>query len=161
MHPIERSLCVRKPRLQTTKDIRIRSCAEADTVHYAGKANVRLRRQKNVCPHAGLNMLERTFAKVADCPPCARIDQREYLLTHMRVSALRYRKVGHTRIKRCIDPTITEIVAGGFYCRRAGATLVDKRFERGHGMYRLLMLGMARFHGPPRAVVPRHGPVPS
>src|SRR5467141_2692090 len=57
MYPIERSLCVRKPRLQTPKDIGIWSCAEADTVHYAGKANVRLRREKNVCRHARLDML--------------------------------------------------------------------------------------------------------
>src|ERR1700733_594516 len=145
MHPIERSLCVRKPRLQTAKDIRIWSCAEADTVHYAGKVNVRLRRQKNVCPHAGLDMLERTFAKIADCPPCARVDECEHLLAYVRVGALRDRKVRHTRIEWRIDPAITEIVAGSFYCRCAGATLVDKRFERGHGMYRLLMLGMALF----------------
>src|SRR5258708_3459358 len=122
MHPIERSLCVRKPRFQTAKDIRIWSRAEADTVHYAGKANVWLRRQKNVCPHAGLDMLERAFAKVADCPPCARIDQREHLLTYVRVGALGDRKVGHTRIERRIDPAIIEIVPGGFYRRRPGAT---------------------------------------
>src|SRR5260370_2872395 len=115
MHPIERSRCVRKRRLQAAKDIRIRSCAEADTVHYAGKANVRLRRQKNVCPHAGLDMLERTFAKIADCPPSAGIDQRKHLLPNMRVGALRDRKVGYTRIERCIDPAITEIVSGAFY----------------------------------------------
>src|SRR5258708_19743899 len=111
MHPIERSLCVRKPRLQTTKDIRIRSCAEADTVHYAGKANVRLRRQKNVCPHARLDMLERAFAKVADCPPSAGIDQRKHLLPNMRVGALRNRKVRYTRTELFIHPPITVIVA--------------------------------------------------
>src|SRR5258708_33919495 len=100
------------------------SCAEADTVHFPGKANVRLRWKKDVCPHAGLDMLQRTLAKVADCPPCARIDQCEHLLTHMRVSTLGNRKVGHTRIERCVDSAIIEIVSGGFYRRGPSATLV-------------------------------------
>src|ERR1700733_10735355 len=97
------------------KDICIWSCAEAYTVHFSGKANVRLRWKKDICPHAGLDTLKRTFAKVADCPPSAGIDQREHLLTHMRVSTLGNRKVGYTRVERCVDPTIIEIVSCGFY----------------------------------------------
>ena len=43
MYPIEGSLCIRKSRLQTAKAPGVWSCAETDTVHDPGKANVRLR----------------------------------------------------------------------------------------------------------------------
>src|SRR5882724_6363246 len=87
MHPIQRPLHVRKAFLQTTKVIRAGSHSETDAVNDAGEAYVRLGHHVNVGSHSGCNLFQLAFTEVGHGPPGARINQREYLLAHMSVSA--------------------------------------------------------------------------
>ena len=67
--------------------IRIRGHAEADAVHHARKTHFWLRHHVNISAHPGRDVLKLAFAEIGDRPPGARVNQREHLLTHMRVGA--------------------------------------------------------------------------
>src|SRR5258707_15691896 len=102
-------------------------------------------------------MLKRSFTKITNRPPGTRVNQREHLLTYVGVRAFGDSEIRHARVERCVDPTVVEVVAGGFHRRRSSPTLVDERFERGYGILGLFVLGLALFEDSFGAFVLRRG----
>src|SRR5260370_34653874 len=147
MHPVERSLYVGQAWSQSAENVGTRRYAETDAVHYPGKAHIRFGQHINIGRHPRHDVLKRAFAEITNCPPGARVNQCEHLLTHMRVGAFGDGEVCHTCVERRIDSAVVEVIPGGLHRRGSLPTLVDEWFERSYGMCRLFLLCLALFEG--------------
>src|SRR5271163_4671465 len=90
-------------------------------------------------------MLELAFPEIADRPPNAGINEREYFLADVRIRPLGNREIRYASVKRGIDPAVIEIVPGVLHRRLFSAPLVDEGFQRRDRMLGLLVLGRSRF----------------
>src|SRR5215471_10376307 len=74
VHPVQGSLHIRKPRLQSADNVGIWSNSKTYAVHDAGKARIWFRHYINIGPHSGRDVLELTFSEVTDGPPRPSVD---------------------------------------------------------------------------------------
>src|SRR4051812_8212979 len=88
VHPVQRTLHLRKTGLQGADAIRIRRHAETDAFHGGSEAHVGLGHDIDVGAHARCDELELALAEVRHGPPGARVDEVDLLRPAMAVTAL-------------------------------------------------------------------------
>src|SRR5271163_4315691 len=125
MHPIQGSLHIGKAGLQRANEIGIRGNTEADTVHNAGKTQVRSREHVNIGVHSRHDVSELALAEIADGPPHASVNQRKELLSYVRVGAFGDSEVSYACVEGRIHAAVVQIVASSLNGRSAGAALAS------------------------------------
>src|ERR1700758_2606911 len=108
MYPVQRTLYIRKPGLQSANNIRIRRDSETEAIHHSREANVRFRQNINIGPHPRGNAFELPFTEIPDGPPSTGVDQSEHLLTDVGLGTLGYREVGHTSLKWGVNTAVVQ-----------------------------------------------------
>jgi hypothetical protein len=145
--PIERSLHIREAVLKTANQIGIWRDPKANALHKAGETPIGLGHHVNIGSHSGDNVRQLPFAEIGNDPPSARVNQSKYLLTYMGVGAFRNLEVCHSRLERCANPAVIEVIARAPYRGFPGASLVDERFKGGDSISGLLVLRFALLQG--------------
>jgi hypothetical protein len=70
--------------------------------------------------------------KVGQRPPCARVNQREDLLAHMRIFTRGDRQIRNECVEWSVDTAVIQVILGVLHLRVSRAPLGDQRIEREH-----------------------------
>ena len=131
MHPVQGALHVGQSVAQVADDVAGGRNPEADAIDDAVEANRGAREHVHKGLHARCDVLELRLAEIADGPPRPRVDEREDLLSGVRVSAFGKNEVGDAGVEGRVDLAVVEVVLGGLHRGFARPALGSERIERG------------------------------
>src|SRR5262249_20899268 len=125
--------------------VRVRIYTESDAIHDSREAHVRPGHHIHIGLHPRRDMPEQTLAEITDCPPGARVDQREHLLSYMGISTFCNGEIGDDTLEWCVDSAVVQLILGVLHRSSFCPPPIDERLQRRYCISGLFMLRQDRF----------------